>query len=135
MPLIRWINEYSVNANSIDNQHRQLIAIINALHKAIESEENDEVFVEIISYLTVYARDHFSYEERIMKNNSYPEYLAHKEKHDVFIRRLKSFQKDFQTGHMPAALQLKSFLGKWLKEHIVKIDQKYSSFLVKKGVV
>ncbi|MBE9504257.1 MAG: hypothetical protein IME96_08800 [Proteobacteria bacterium] len=71
MPLIRWSNEYSVKINTIDNQHRQLVAIINALHEAIESEENNEVFWRIISYLTVCAQDHFSDEERIMKSNGY----------------------------------------------------------------
>ena len=44
------------------------------------------------------------------------------------------FKKDFDDGRLGLSIKMMDFLSDWLKNHIVGVDQKYSSFFVEKGL-
>ena len=70
-----------------------------------------------------------------MRKHGYPEYEAHKTIHQALTREVREFQRKFQSGEPDMTDELMDFLKKWLVDHIMVIDKKYSTFLNKKGVV
>ncbi|MFN3309093.1 MAG: bacteriohemerythrin, partial [Anaerolineales bacterium] len=67
MSLITWSDEFSVNIKEIDNQHRQLIEMVNQLQRAMKEGKGAAALNDILQRLIDYTDYHFSTEERMME--------------------------------------------------------------------
>ena len=66
--LFKWSPEYSVNIKTIDNQHKELISILNRLFVAVFNREGDKAIAGILDALMTYTKTHFALEERGQQN-------------------------------------------------------------------
>ncbi len=127
---IKWGDQYSVNVNTIDSQHKKLVTLINQLHNAMSSGKARDVQAGILNQLINYTQKHFSYEEKILKESNFPGYLAHKFEHDNLTKKVIAFQKELLDGNTSISIELMQFLKKWLVNHILETDKKYSEHLL-----
>ena len=73
---IEWKPEYNVHIDTIDQQHKKLVAIINELYELLTDETGVKEYIsKIIDDLKEYTIYHFSTEEDLMKNSSHPNFL------------------------------------------------------------
>jgi len=63
----KWSPDYSVNIKTIDDQHRELVNILNRLFVAVSKREGDKVIAGILDALMSYTQTHFALEERLMR--------------------------------------------------------------------
>jgi hemerythrin-like metal-binding protein len=129
----KWSPDYSVDIKTIDNQHQELICILNHLFIAVSRRQADKEIAVILDDLVGYTKTHFALEERLMQQANYEGFEAHKLEHKKLIERLDQLSKKFMLEEKPIHFELLSFLKSWLKEHIQGSDKKYSSALQKKG--
>ena len=127
----------------MDNQHKSLVMIINRIEQVSLSSTSHPNFEDKVKDVLKDVRDytvlHFSSEEIILKMFNYPDFVAHKEKHDKFvdlINRKKDSIEDLlkDKAYDDVVEELKSiykFLGDWLIVHIKKNDFEYAAFLEK----
>ncbi len=134
MALLNWKPEYSVNIREIDDQHKKLVDMINELHEAMVQQKAKEVLGSVLSKLVSYVATHFANEERLMQSNGYPDFAAHKEKHEKMTAKVLALQKEWQAGKAALGIEVSQFLRDWLDKHILGTDQKYAPFLNSKGV-
>ena len=134
MALFVWKDEYSVNIKQIDDQHKELVAMVNELHEAMMQQRAKEVMGKILNRLVSYCANHFAVEERMMQSNGYPDYAEHKIKHDKVTAKVLSLQNDFKAGKLNLTIEVSQFLKDWLDKHILGTDKKYSAHLNAKGV-
>ncbi|MFO7734874.1 MAG: bacteriohemerythrin [bacterium] len=134
MSLIKWNDNFSVNVEKIDNQHRKLISMINELNDKMRQGKGKEVLEKIISDLINYTAIHFQTEEKLFEKFRYPETAVHKKEHTDFVRKVSDFQKNFKAGKLGLSIDIMSFLSSWLKNHIKGTDKKYSEFFKEKGI-
>lgn len=135
MALITWDDsKYSVRINSIDEQHKKLVALINKLHDGMMTGTAKSILKEIIAELIEYTKTHFRYEEELMKNNGYEDLVKHKASHELFVDRIIDFQEEYLKGEILLSIDIINFLRDWLINHIAGSDQKYSQILINKGV-
>lgn len=134
MALFNWSDKYSVGVIELDNQHKELVNILNEIFDAMSAGKSNEALGRIISKLVNYTRIHFSTEEKYMQKYNYPGYSAQKREHDAFIEKIQNFQKDFNSGKLTLSLDVSSFLKNWLIQHISGEDKKYESFFNQKGL-
>jgi hemerythrin-like metal-binding protein/PAS domain S-box-containing protein len=129
-----WKDEFSVKVASLDNQHKELFALIGRLAKSIRIGEGKESIDLILNELVKYAEFHFKYEEDFFHKHNYPDAARHIASHRNFHDSIGGFKfiSHSNGGHLP--LRVVSFLYNWLTEHILKEDIGYSSFLMSKGV-
>ena len=131
---VEWKDEYSVGIDSIDQQHKKLLNLINQLQTAVDYSTGEEFERDALDELVDYTKTHFSYEEGLMRDNDYPDFEPHKLQHEeMFIKVgdvLAEYEKDKDTAMHNAAEYLKD----WLINHINGTDKQYSSYLIGKGV-
>ncbi len=136
MALIVW-NEarYGVNIKEIDNQHKQIVDVINHLQASMSQGKGKEVLGKILGNMAQYARGHFATEEKIMQTNGYPGLTEQKKEHEAFTKKALALKADFDSGKVSLSIDTMMFLKNWLDDHIANTDRKYSKFLNDKGVV
>lgn len=135
MPLLIWKDDYSVNIKEIDEQHKNLIAMINELHDAMAQKKAKEALSEILKKLADYTVSHFAKEENLMRANGYPEYDEHRNKHEKMTAKVLALQDDLKQEKISLSIEVMEFLKNWLDKHIMGTDKKYSDFLNSKGIV
>ncbi len=134
MPLIDWDDSYSVSVAEIDGQHKQLVAMINQLHQAMLTGQNKQALSGIISGLASYAGTHFALEEKYFEKFNYLGSAMHKFEHQNFVKKVKEFQTQFDSGKAMLSLEVMDFLKNWLLNHIKVQDKKYSKCFNENGL-
>ncbi|MDH5785550.1 MAG: bacteriohemerythrin [Chromatiales bacterium] len=133
MGMVEWKEEYSVDIQEIDEQHKCLINIMNELYTALASKSNRDLLGDIINKLVEYTKIHFAVEETMMRIFHYEGYEKHKEIHDNIVRRVGEYQAKFLAGDDKVGMELLMFLKEWLFDHIQKVDKEYVNTFVKAG--
>ena len=77
MALLTWQEKYSVGIKEIDNQHKQLIDMINELNDAMLAKRGKEVLMSVLNKLAAYCVTHFTNEEKMMSTHDYPDFAEH----------------------------------------------------------
>lgn len=104
------------------------------MHDKTKEGKGKEVVEKLLTELLDYTVFHFSFEEKLLRTNNYPEYKAHVKLHIDLVDQVQAFRKKVETGGSMLSLELMNFLKKWLVEHIVNTDKKYSAHLNANGV-
>lgn len=125
----KWLPEYSVNIKTIDDQHRELVNILNRLFIAVSKREGEKAIAGILDALMSYTQTHFALEERLMRQANYKDLESHMEEHRNLIEKLDLLCKKHLIEEKAIYFEMMGFLKTWLKEHIQGVDTKYSSAL------
>lgn len=132
--LFPWTAKLSLGIATIDEQHKELVRLINRLHRAMKLKAGTRQAGDILDKLTEYTIYHFTFEEKMFESHGYPQSGEHKEYHRQLVQSVVSFQSDFKSGKAGLTMELMLFLTNWLKEHIMVTDRKYVTFFKDKTV-
>jgi len=133
MPLVLWNDSYSVHVTPCDQEHKQLLAVLNALHQAMSVGSGRTVMVPVIQELQKYTVTHFRNEEKLLEKSGYPALAAHRIEHDKFIAKVQQFQQDLEEGRA-STVEVIQFLYNWLLTHIKHSDRSYGPYLNAQGI-
>ena len=98
MPLYAWNPTYSVKVKRFDEEHQQLFSIINELHEGMKNGRGKEVLQDVLARLQSYTERHFTAEEAVMKQLSYPGLSAQIDQHRMFTNRVKEIGAQYKAG-------------------------------------
>ncbi len=127
--LIRWRPDYEIGLEKIDNEHKKLVDIINDFYNAFATAQAHKKIGEIINELVNYTIFHFTAEEEMFKNSSYPDTENHMKKHKTFVNKLKEYHKEVSEGNLTTSYDMVTFLKEWLIIHIKETDTTYLPFV------
>ena len=68
MSNFNWRKEFSIGIKEMDNQHMELVSIINGIHKALSEGQGMERLGDMLDRLLKYTDNHFAAEEKLLKN-------------------------------------------------------------------
>ena len=118
MSFLQWKDEYSVGIESMDDEHREMIALINSTYDKLGSDADpdqiDECLAEIFNTISM----HFALEERIMRNAAYAEFEAHKNDHEELLDGDVTLQRTIMLRNPyvdPMSLMQVDLLARWRK--------------------
>jgi len=131
---VDWKDEYSVGIESIDQQHKNLINLINMLQTTVDYSTGEEFERECLAAVVDYTKTHFVYEEGLMSKYGYPDFEAHKAQHQKMIDKVDDLLAAYQQRPESAMKDTLDFLKQWLIRHINGTDKQYSDYLLSKGV-
>ncbi|MFN4326982.1 MAG: bacteriohemerythrin [Azonexus sp.] len=121
-----WDDHFNTGLATVDEQHRNLVRLINQLagHIAFRSENLvlDRVFDELTDY-TVY---HFTSEEAIWRQFM-PEdrhEIEHRKTHAFFVQEVARLRGELSSRpQFAVAEEVLGFLARWLASHILESDR------------
>ena len=125
-----WSDDYSVDFEAIDDQHKELVRMTNTLFTGCKmgSTAADIAFMKTIRDAIEYAQTHFFTEEKYMKTVNYPDFVVHKKEHDLFVATVIESVRKFEE-EKTEPIELARFLKKWLLTHIAESDKRYAPYL------
>ena len=134
MAMFVWDDRLSVGVKSIDDQHKELVKMINKLSDAMAAAKGQEVMGQIFDGLIKYTVTHFAHEEKLMTDHGYPGALDHKMKHADLKAQALALQTKAKSGASAVTLETLHFLKDWLLTHIKGTDKNFGTFLNGNGV-
>lgn len=126
MNKIEWNESLSVWIDEIDAQHKVLIRIMNQAYDYFTKWAKLDI-INTEKELWNYTEYHFETEERIMKSIQYPDTYLHIDEHLDFISEITKIRGN-GTWEDEIAINVVSFLWRWLYNHILSTDKKLWSF-------
>ncbi len=129
MEILPWNDAFNTGIEQIDVQHRELVAILNALARHVAEGHDDRPLSELLQALLDYADYHFQSEEQIWER-FIPEAQmveSHKQTHHAFfenIRKLSQPATDQEGASAQAVQKLFEYLTRWLAYHILESDRR-----------
>jgi len=131
---VEWKDDYSVGIDSIDQQHKKLLNLINQLQTAVDYSTGEQFEREALDELVDYTKTHFTYEEGLMRDNDYPDFEPHKAQHEKMFEKVREVLAEYEQDQDTAMANAAEYLKDWLINHINGTDKEYSSYLIGKGV-
>lgn len=127
-----WNENFATGVALIDEQHQQLVHLINKLASHLSRGSSNIQMAEVFGELVAYADYHFKAEEQIWQPrfDNDPWYTAHKRAHDSFLPKAQEIQNKLQGASYEKVLEeTLKFLVNWLVFHILDNDRRMAKTL------
>ena len=129
MAYFEWADDMVIDEGPIDQDHRQLVELVNQLHTATTDGRGHEVVEPILAQLIAYTAGHLQREEQLMAALQFPHLGAHKAGHDKFMHKIQALKAQYDAGSITVAAQLSTVLRDWLSLHIRRSDKEVKVLL------
>lgn len=121
--MIYWHEGLSLGVKAIDDDHKQLLNIINRLSDSIRDDNTQEVIDEIFDDLHKYIVEHFQREEALLKKCDYEDIKEHIAQHREFSKKIPELKAKLAKAKTSTnAQEVSYFLTDWLFNHIIEED-------------
>lgn len=124
-----WDDSLSLGVENIDNDHKQLFAILHHVLKLLATGEQDRrefACREALDFLEKYTRRHFAREEAFQRELGYAGYEMHKALHDNLCRvTLPDMNRELEEKNFSqdAVERFVGIFTGWLMWHVMIEDQ------------
>ncbi|MCW9039260.1 MAG: hemerythrin family protein, partial [Rhodospirillales bacterium] len=116
----------------IDSQHRDCLDHMNKLSAVAESGSDHAEFMMLFEDVMKHAETHFSDEERLLAETSFPKLEQHREEHARILDSFKSMRRDIEGAaeHSEKWVSIAGAVIESMINHLVKWDMEYRWFLL-----
>ncbi|MCL2809817.1 MAG: bacteriohemerythrin [Treponema sp.] len=131
--LITWSDKFSSGVKLIDDQHKELVELVNEMFNHVTGNDLQEhnYFNRVINDAVSYVKKHFTTEEKLMIATKFDGYAEHKKEHETFILAVVENIKDYEAGKRLTLSTFTRFLKDWVLSHIALMDKKYFEYFKK----
>lgn len=129
-----WVpfnSSHLIGIEEIDQQHRQLVSMVNQINQAIIAKTAQESIERLFKELIAFTIFHFETEHRLMVRYAYPGLAVHDHDHEQLVDEVTRIASELPQGNDLLVLQT---IKDWLIGHIQNADKPLGAFLVKRGL-
>lgn len=123
MSFFEWTPDMEIDGGAIDDDHRQLIALINQLHEHTVESRGREAVGQVLRDLIRYTEEHFKREEAVMAAVGYPLTAEHHQQHERLVDRMQELNHLHATHSLAVSSLLSLACRDWLSLHIGRSDR------------
>ena len=131
MDKIEWSDIMNTGNVEVDQQHKQLLDIINKIQESIHNETQMYEIEPIVLILIEHMQFHFNTEEEIIKSLDIDEQIKelHYKEHREFEKHLNILKHDIENKEyrkvyaVERFTELFKYLIEWFVEHDLKSDK------------
>lgn len=131
--LVKFTHNEEINVPSLDKQHFKMSCLINNVNNGFEMKDNNKI-EENLSELLKLLEQHFSLEEKLMKETKFPGYISHKLEHDRFYEKIRVISFNYRKNNSILTSELLSNIKNWFYNHIEISDKKCGEHFVALGI-
>jgi len=119
-----------VSNDDINDIHLEEVDIINTLYKLIDNNDQEKITKQM-GLLVEHMQKHFSYEEGLMRDKSYPMFTIHQADHNKVLNETRYILMDWRNTKDIDRLKeyFQEELIAWLNQHIEAMDKPMSLFI------
>ena len=130
-----WNETMSVGVGGLDDDHKELVALLNEMDEAVAAGQNRDAINAIIDRLTESIKTHFAKEEALMAKSGFPGAAEHTREHDETLKAVLEWQAHFRSSSAPMmSPEILSGFQSWLDNNIQGADMVYGPYLNAKGI-
>jgi hemerythrin len=129
MPLLQWNDRFELGIVEIDQQHKELIELINRIYDEFKGGAPVPALKGLLEVLIRDAQHHFECEEQWMKETSYVRILDHVQEHSKFHLRVGEIDNLLGQG-LDTSLDLMLFLNNWIRHHLMEVDAEFADHII-----
>lgn len=126
--LVTWSASYSTGIPEIDQQHQELVGLLNELHESIVARRGSMACRAVVNRLVAYTQNHFLVEEDMMRRLGYPRLDVHKANHESLLKHVVGLLAKLDAGNTAISFELLHFLKLWLTKHIAESDRRFGAY-------
>ncbi len=105
----------------IDHQHQALLALCLGLQQAMREQITNADLIRRLLLLQRLLAEHFQCEERVMREQGYPEYAPHRQEHQRLLGLLAPQVNLWEAGQLPELSTLQG-LEQLITDHVKGFD-------------
>lgn len=117
-----WQDAYSVRIHPLDEQHKELVNILNCLFVAAFERKANTIIVDMLQALQRHCRMHFELEERLLQQMAHKDVAAHRHENRKLLEQLDLLCRKHEQDDMPVYFDMLYFLKHWLADHFRIVD-------------
>jgi hemerythrin len=122
MALLEWKEEYATGIDDVDDEHKDLIDVINRLHELLLADDARLTVPAFFARLIDGVSAHFALEERIMGESAYPDREAHRADHERLLDEMRDLVQAFANAEEVDSVDLAMRLEPWFCQHFATHD-------------
>lgn len=132
---IAWREAMCVGDQTVDDDHKHLIDLINAFEIAIAGKVDHKKIARVLLGLVEYTGEHFAREEELQLAIRYPYHESHRRSHRDVLKKLSEIVSVYTKapeGPTRDAMvrDLANFLKEWLVDHIIQSDLRMKPYVL-----
>lgn len=124
MTFLTWKPEYSVGIESVDHEHREMIELVNDLHKEMKERGDPGSIDQFLGDIHATISAHFALEERVMRQSNYDEYEPHKDDHEELLDQIRDLMDAYAFDPDAGLPLLQERLSNWFGMHFSTFDSR-----------
>lgn len=127
-----WNFDLETGVAMMDEQHQQLIALINELEMAHQAGDDAKAMDNVLPRLADYAVFHFGMEEKLLASVASGTAYGHHHlaEHAKFSKLVHDMQADRREDQHLVVSSLTVFLQLWLEDHIMGTDKVLAAMIL-----
>lgn len=129
MRVSKWTRANAVHLPEIDAEHRAIYRAAGDLQHGIEAGASRGRILELLHAVAATIEDHFTHEERLMREARYESYAWHVQQHNAARRRFMQSIGEVEAGAHQSAALLVDYLSGWLRNHTSVADRMMGAYL------
>ncbi len=126
---IEWNDSLILSHEHIDDDHREMAALINKLYLSVSETFGKESIRTAAHELLRFSQAHFSHERGLMGHHRYPEMVEHLGEHNQLLSELQSLIASIDTDDDHPRFEAVEFLDDWFANHLKGADARLATFL------
>lgn len=127
--LLAWKEEFALGIPSVDSEHREMIAMINALHDTLLRPGQQDTVLAFLGEIHARIAAHFALEEKIMRERRYDQYQDHKDDHERLLDTIRDIMDRYEDDAGYDEAQLARQLDDWFAVHFRTRDARLHKHL------
>ena len=145
VPFINLREEWLLGIDKLDDQHREISEGLNQIAEVSdeysrsgneEKEKLGKLLSELIDALYQKTREHFKFEENMMKEEAYPGYGEHAREHAMLLAELKTtIAARLESGRVSVDPDIFKALKSWFIVHLTQADRNFAHYITLKKSV
>lgn len=129
MSIEQWTEQLLTGHSKVDQQHRNLFAMMEHLHHLLLEGEAKDQLAQAFEALGRYVITHFEDEENLMRQCNYPQIQHHAALHRSLEQKTNAILNLFHQGKPVNLEELVEFCSQWIKNHVLVEDMKIVSWM------
>ncbi|OIQ73270.1 bacteriohemerythrin [mine drainage metagenome] len=121
---IKWLATYKIGQADIDRQHEHLFELTNALMAADSLPDLRKLIMELYKY----TREHFEFEETLMRKLGFVDLASHAEAHNQLLSRLNKVSQQVGQGQLSKSA-IEELMTDWILKHVLNEDARLAAVI------